>query len=51
MLQTTTQDRLKDLFAENGEVTHCHMPRSAANPALGKGFAFVHFKHSFAADR
>jgi RNA recognition motif-containing protein len=48
--QSCANEPLRRLFSEYGEVTSCHLPRSTANPSLAKGFAFVHFRHSFAAD-
>jgi hypothetical protein len=48
--QFTQTDTLRKIFSEYGDVSHCYMPRSATNPNACKGFAFVQFKHSFAAD-
>lgn len=43
-------DALKAIFSEYGDVVHCYIPRSPTDPTRSKGFAFVGFKHSFAAD-
>lgn len=43
-------DALRAIFSEYGEVVHCYIPRSATDASRTKGFAFVGFKHSFAAD-
>ncbi|KAL4426495.1 hypothetical protein ABPG77_008353 [Micractinium sp. CCAP 211/92] len=51
-IQTALTDsaRLQRIFSEYGEVTSCHLPRSPIDPTRCRGFAFLHFKHSFAAD-
>ena len=46
----TNHEALKKVFGEYGEVTSCYLPRNPTNPSACRGFAFVHFKHSFAAD-
>lgn len=46
----TRHDTLKAIFAEYGEVVQCYIPKSATDSLRSKGFAFVGFKHSFAAD-
>lgn len=46
----TQAEELRRVFGEYGEVTNCYLPRQAADPSRSKGFAFVQFKHSFAAD-
>ena len=46
----TDLDSLKKVFANYGEVVHSYMPRNLNNPNLSRGFAFIQFRHSFAAD-
>ncbi len=46
----TDLEALKKIFANYGEVVHSYMPRNINNPNLSRGFAFIQFKHSFAAD-
>ncbi|KAL4458497.1 hypothetical protein ABPG75_013362 [Micractinium tetrahymenae] len=51
-MHTTFTDftKLQRIFSEYGEVLSCYMPRSPIDPTRCRGFAFVQFKHSFAAD-
>ena len=46
----TPTEKLKAIFSEYGEVVQCSLPRSPTDPSRTRGFAFVGFKHSFAAD-
>ncbi len=44
-----TQDELRILFEEFGEVTRVHIPASAEHPGQGRGFAFVEMPNDEAA--